>query len=855
MTKQGFQRLYINPSRLIFDNTLVLKKRKTMKKSTLFHKWGTFNKGTDWKSIQISFANHLEYSLSKDQYTATDRDLYLSLALSARDRLIERWIRTQQLYYNHDVKRVYYLSAEYLMGRLLVNNLINLGIYNESKKAMDGLNIEMEELVENEPDMGLGNGGLGRLASCFLDSMATLEIPAYGYGIRYEFGIFDQAIRNLGQVELPENWLKYTNPWEIARPEYSFTVKFYGKIKQIILPDGKLKTEWIDTNDLIGIAYDTPISGYANNTVNTLRLWSARASKEFDLKYFQHGNYLKAVEEKNISENISKVLYPNDELFVGRELRLKQEYFFVSCSIQDIIRRYLVNHDSFDEFPEKVAIQMNDTHPALAIPELMRLFLDEHNLDWDKAWNITVRSCAYTNHTLLSEALEKWPVAMFESLLPRHLQIIYEINRRFLRDVSVRYLGDGSQLQRMSIVEEDVEKRIRMAHLAIVGSHSVNGVAALHTKLLKANKLKDFDEMYPGKFNNKTNGITPRRWLLASNPKLSELITLRIGNEWAKDLEQLRKIEPFVEDANFIKEWKAVKLYNKKQLAKIIKKQTGIIVDPNSIFDIQVKRIHEYKRQLMNIIHIIYCWLKLKQDPDFSMHPRTFIFGGKAAPGYITAKTIIRLICHVAEMVNRDASTNNIIKVVFIPNYRVSLAEKIFPSADVSQQISTAGLEASGTSNMKFALNGALTVGTLDGANIEIMEEVGRENIFIFGLTAQEVSDMRQDYNPLNYYGKDPLLVKAIELIRNGFFSPEEPEIFHSLVDLLLNEDKYFVLADFESYFNCQREVDCLYRDQDAWSKKAILNIARIGKFSSDRTIMEYNRDIWHTEPWPVLKE
>ncbi|MBU3946756.1 MAG: glycogen/starch/alpha-glucan phosphorylase [Proteobacteria bacterium] len=826
-----------------------------MKKSTLFHKWGTFNKGTDWKSIQISFANHLEYSLSKDQYTATDRDLYLSLALSARDRLIERWIRTQQLYYNHDVKRVYYLSAEYLMGRLLVNNLINLGIYNESKKAMDGLNIEMEELVENEPDMGLGNGGLGRLASCFLDSMATLEIPAYGYGIRYEFGIFDQAIRNLGQVELPENWLKYTNPWEIARPEYSFTVKFYGKIKQIILPDGKLKTEWIDTNDLIGIAYDTPISGYANNTVNTLRLWSARASKEFDLKYFQHGNYLKAVEEKNISENISKVLYPNDELFVGRELRLKQEYFFVSCSIQDIIRRYLVNHDSFDEFPEKVAIQMNDTHPALAIPELMRLFLDEHNLDWDKAWNITVRSCAYTNHTLLSEALEKWPVAMFESLLPRHLQIIYEINRRFLRDVSVRYLGDGSQLQRMSIVEEDVEKRIRMAHLAIVGSHSVNGVAALHTKLLKANKLKDFDEMYPGKFNNKTNGITPRRWLLASNPKLSELITLRIGNEWAKDLEQLRKIEPFVEDVNFIKEWKAVKLYNKKQLAKIIKKQTGIIVDPNSIFDIQVKRIHEYKRQLMNIIHIIYCWLKLKQDPDFSMHPRTFIFGGKAAPGYITAKTIIRLICHVAEMVNRDASTNNIIKVVFIPNYRVSLAEKIFPSADVSQQISTAGLEASGTSNMKFALNGALTVGTLDGANIEIMEEVGRENIFIFGLTAQEVSDMRQDYNPLNYYGKDPLLVKAIELIRNGFFSPEEPEIFHSLVDLLLNEDKYFVLADFESYFNCQREVDCLYRDQDAWSKKAILNIARIGKFSSDRTIMEYNRDIWHTEPWPVLKE
>ncbi|MGB5155923.1 glycogen/starch/alpha-glucan phosphorylase [Desulfobacterium sp. N47] len=826
-----------------------------MKKSSLFHKWGTFNKGTDWKSIQISFANHLEYSLSKDQYTATDRDLYLSLALSARDRLVERWIRTQQLYYNHDVKRVYYLSAEYLMGRLLISNLINLGIYNESKRAMDELNIDMEELAENEPDMGLGNGGLGRLASCFLDSMATLEIPAYGYGIRYEFGIFDQAIRNLGQVELPENWLKYTNPWEIARPEYSFTVKFYGKIKQIILPDGKLKTEWIDTNDLVGIAYDTPISGFANNTVNTLRLWSARASKEFDLQYFQHGNYLKAVEEKNISENISKVLYPNDELFVGRELRLKQEYFFVSCSIQDIIRRYLINHDSFDEFPDKVAIQMNDTHPALAIPELMRLFLDDHNLDWERAWDITVRTCAYTNHTLLSEALEKWPITIFESLLPRHLQIIYEINRRFLRDVSVRYLGDASQLQRMSIVEEDTEKRIRMAHLAIIGSHSVNGVAALHSKLLKEDKLKDFDAMYPGKFNNKTNGITPRRWLLASNPKLSELITLRIGNEWAKDLEQLRKIEPFAEDANFIKDWKVVKFHNKKRLARIINKQTGIIVDPNSIFDIQVKRIHEYKRQLMNIIHVVYCWLKLKQEPDFSMHPRTFIFGGKAAPGYITAKTIIRLICHVAEMVNRDTSTNGLIKVVFIPNYRVSLAEKIFPAADVSQQISTAGLEASGTSNMKFALNGALTVGTLDGANIEIMEEVGRENIFIFGLTAEEVSGMRQNYNPREYFDNDTLLVKTVELIRNGFFSPEEPDIFHGLIDLLLKEDKYFILADFKAYFNCQREVDSLYRDQDAWTKKAILNVARIGKFSSDRTIMEYNRDIWHTEPWPVLKE
>ncbi|MBU1570514.1 MAG: glycogen/starch/alpha-glucan phosphorylase, partial [Proteobacteria bacterium] len=769
-----------------------------MKKSNLFRDWGTFNKGTDWRSIQISFANHLEYSLSKDQYTATERDLYLSLALATRDRLIERWIRTQQLYYNHDVKRVYYLSAEYLMGRLLINNLINLGIYHETKRAMEEVNIELEDLAENEPDMGLGNGGLGRLASCFLDSMATLEIPAYGYGIRYEFGIFDQAIRNLGQVELPENWLKYANPWEIARPEYSFNVHFYGRIKQIILPDGKLKTEWADTNDVIGIAYDIPIDGYDNNTVNTLRLWSARASKEFDLKYFQHGDYLKAVEEKNISENISKVLYPNDELFEGRELRLKQEYFFVSCSIQDIVRRYLVNHDTFDEFPDKVAIQMNDTHPAIAIPELMRLLLDEHGLNWEKAWDITSRTCAYTNHTLLSEALEKWPVPMFESLLPRHLQIIYEINRRFLRDVAVRYLGDENRMRGMSIIEEDTEKRIRMAHLAIVGSHSVNWVAALHSRLLKEKELKDFDEMYPGKFNNKTNGITPRRWLLAGNPRLSELITSRIGNEWAKDLYQLRKIEPFIEDSGFVKEWKAVKLANKEQLSKIILDNTGIQIDPGSIYDIQVKRIHEYKRQLLNILHVVYCWLKLKQEPDFSMHPRTFLFGGKAAPGYFTAKTIIRLICHVAEMLNRDASTNKTIRVVFIPNYRVSLAEKIFPAADLSEQISTAGFEASGTSNMKFALNGALTIGTLDGANIEIMEEVGRENIFIFGLTAEEVSARRQDYSPREYYVKDPLLARAIDLIREGFFSPEEPNIFHGLIDLLLNDDRYFILADFE---------------------------------------------------------
>ncbi|MBN2468779.1 MAG: glycogen/starch/alpha-glucan phosphorylase [Deltaproteobacteria bacterium] len=826
-----------------------------MKEESLFKDWGTFRKGMDPKSIQLSFANHLEYSLSKDQYTATMRDLFHSLALTARDRLIERWIRTQQMYYVRDVKRVYYLSAEYLMGRMLINNLINLGMYHETQKAIQAVNIDLEELAEMEPDMGLGNGGLGRLAACFLDSMATLEIPAHGYGIRYEFGIFDQVIRNLSQVELPEIWLKHGNPWEIARPEYSFAVHFYGKVKQINLPGGKLKTEWIDTNDVIGIAYDVPIIGYRNNTVNTLRLWSARASKEFDLNYFQGGDYLKAVEEKNISENISKVLYPNDQFSEGRELRLKQEYFFVSCSIQDIIRRYFVKHDSFEEFPEKVAIQMNDTHPSLAVAELMRILLDDYGLTWEEAWDITTRTCAYTNHTLLSEALEKWPVAMFETLLPRHLQIIYEINRRFLRDVSLHSLGEVGRLRRMSIIEEEPEKKVRMAHLAIVGSHSVNGVSEIHSKLLRERELNDFYTMYPDRFNNKTNGITPRRWLLAANPALATLITSRIGDGWVPDLEQLVKLEPLTKDARFRKEWRSVKQSNKERFAKAARELTGVAIDPNSIFDMQVKRIHEYKRQLLNILHVVSCWLQIKNDADFDMFPRTFIFGGKAAPGYFIAKMIIRFICHVAEMINRDASTNHKLMVLFIPNYRVSLAEKIFPAADVSEQISTAGYEASGTSNMKFGLNGALTIGTLDGANIEIMEAVGQENIFIFGQSAEEVSARRASYNPREFYLKDPLLGNAIDLVREGFFNPEDPGLFHPLVDRLLNDDQYQVLADFEAYHSCQRKIDALYHDQETWTKKAIINVARMGKFSSDSTIRAYNRDVWHAKPLSISKE
>lgn len=825
-----------------------------MKSSALFQHWGTFKKGMDARSLQFSFANHLQYSLSKDQYTATTHDLYQALALTARDRLIERWIQTQQCYHEKDVKRVYYLSAEYLMGRVLVNNLINLGIYDQARESMEGLHLDFEDIAEQEPDMGLGNGGLGRLAACFLESMATLEIPAHGYGIRYEYGIFNQEIRQMAQVELPEGWLKYGNPWEIERPEYSFPVQFYGHVRQERLADGSIKTEWRDTSDVVGVAYDMPIDGFGNNTVNTLRLWSARASNEFDLQYFQHGDYLKAVEEKNMSENISKVLYPSDDMYAGKELRLKQQYFFVSCSIQDIIRRYLTGHKGFDAFADKVAIQMNDTHPSLAVVELMRLLLDVHGLDWESAWGITVKTCAFTNHTLLSEALEKWPVAMFEKLLPRPLMIIYEINRRFLRDVAVQSLGNEDKMRHMSLIEEGAEKKIRMANLAIVGSHSVNGVAELHSRLLKQTAFKDFYEMFPARFNNKTNGVTPRRWLLAANPGLAELITGHIGDCWIRDLDKLRELEPLAQKASFCKQWQAVKHANKQRLALIAKALTGFDVDADAIFDIQVKRIHEYKRQLLNILHAVYCWIKLKDESGFTMHPRTFFFGGKAAPAYQEAKLIIRLICHVGEMLNRDVSTNGIIKVLFLPNYRVSLAERIFPAADVSEQISTAGFEASGTSNMKFALNGALTVGTLDGANIEIMEEVGEDNFFIFGLTADQVATLKPGYDPRDYYREDPALHKAINLIHNGFFSPEQTDLFKPLVDRLLNHDPYLVLADFAAYHQCQCKVNDLYLQKDLWTQKAILNVARMGKFSSDRTISQYNADIWQVAPLAITR-
>jgi starch phosphorylase len=819
-----------------------------MSKSEIFKKWGIFHKSYDAAGILNDFANHIEYSRSKDQYTATLKDLYFSLALTARDRLVEQWIKTQQLYHEKDVKRVYYLSAEYLMGRALVNNLINLDIYDQTLVAMDKIDLDFERLINQEPDAGLGNGGLGRLAACFLDSMATLMIPAVGYGIRYEFGIFEQEIRDFAQHERPDEWLKHGNPWEIERPEYSFTVKFYGRVNEEWGPDGTTLREWTDTKDVIGVAYDTPVAGFGNITVNTLRLWSANATREFNLDYFQNGDYLKAVEEKNLSENISKVLYPNDTTFEGRELRLMQQYFFVSCSIQDIIRRYLIDHKTFDEFPDKAAIQLNDTHPSLAIPELMRLLVDDHGLSWEKAWDITCRSCAYTNHTLLPEALEEWPVSMLGRMLPRHLQIIRRIDVMFRKRVSLRYPGDTNRLQRVSIVTGDPNAKVRMANLAVVGSHSTNGVAELHTKLLKKNLLKDFNEIFPGRINNKTNGITPRRWLLAANPALSSLITEKIGRDWITDLDQLRRIEEFMGDEEFMERFAGVKMANKEKLAALTARLTDFTIDPSSIFGVQIKRFHEYKRQLLNILHVIYSWLRLKEDPEYKPCPRTYIFAGKAAPDYFISKLVINLVNHVAAMINEDSQTGDLLKVIFLPNYRVTLAEAIIPASEVSEQISTAGYEASGTGNMKLALNGALTVGTLDGANIEIMEEVGEDNIFIFGLNAAEVKEVAASYNARSYIDADPILKKAIELLRNGFFSPERKDLFRPLIEKMLGKDRFLVLADFESYRQAQEKICRGYSDRETWNRKSLINVARSGRFSSDRTILEYNKEIWQAE-------
>ncbi|HEY7676778.1 MAG TPA: glycogen/starch/alpha-glucan phosphorylase [Candidatus Methylomirabilis sp.] len=806
------------------------------------------------RSLQTGFVNHLTYSLAKDEYSATPHDRFVSLALTVRDRLIERWIATQQAYYQQDAKRIYYLSLEFLMGRMLGNSLINLGLLDEAHRALHELGYGLEALREVEPDAGLGNGGLGRLAACLLDSMATLELPAYGYGIRYEYGIFRQHIADGRQAETPDTWLRYGNPWEIGRPEYLYPVKFYGRVHQYVDAQGIFRSDWVDAQQVMAMAYDTPIPGYRNNTVNTLRLWAAKASREFNLEHFNYGDYEKAVVERNQSENITRVLYPNDSFFVGRELRLRQQYFFVSATLQDILRRYRKTHRTFAAFPRKNAIQLNDTHPSIAIPELMRLLLDEEGLGWEEAWDLTVRTFGYTNHTVLPEALELWPVSLVASVLPRHLQIIYEINHRFLEAVRRRFPGDGERVRRLSLIEEGDERKVRMAHLAIVGSHSVNGVAALHTRILQEDVFKDFYAFWPEKFNNKTNGVTQRRWLRKCNPGLSALISRHIGDAWITDARALRRLLPLADDRQFQEEWRRVKRENKERLARYIQERNRLAVDPGSLFDCQAKRIHEYKRQLLNALHVITLYNRLKADPRAAVVPRTVIFAGKAAPAYYRAKLVIKLVNAVGDAVNADPDVGGRLRVAFLANYGVSLAERIVPAADLSEQISTAGMEASGTGNMKFALNGALTIGTLDGANVEIEAEVGGENIFIFGLRAEEARALRREgYNPWHYYERDPELKRAIDMIAGGHFSRGEPGLFGPLVNALLHGgDQYMVLADYAAYVRCQERVSATYRDPAAWTRMSILNCANMGTFSSDRTALEYAREIWDVTPVPI---
>ncbi|MDA3899459.1 MAG: glycogen/starch/alpha-glucan phosphorylase [Spirochaetes bacterium] len=811
----------------------------------------------DTESIRKGIGTNLVYSLAKDRYSATDRDIYESLALTTRDRLIERWIKTQQTYYDQDVKRVYYLSMEFLVGRTLGNSLINMDMMDQTAEAVKQVGYELEELREIEFDAGLGNGGLGRLAACFLDSMATLAYPAYGYGIRYEFGIFKQKICDGYQVEFPDNWLRYGNPWEIGRPEYLFPIKFYGNVEFVPDSENTAVKKWVNGHKIYAMAYDTPVPGYNNNTVNTMRLWAAKADREFDFIHFNEGDYNQAVENKANSETITKVLYPNDNTVQGKELRLKQEYLLVAASLQDIIRRYRKYHDDFKEFTSKVAIQLNDTHPALAIPELMRILVDDERLGWDEAWSITTGTFGYTNHTVLPEALEKWPVELVKRVLPRHLEIIYTINMKFMEVVKSKFKNDQKKLAAMSIVEEGEYKNIRMANLSIVGSHSVNGVAALHTEIIKKGNFKYFYELWPERFNNKTNGITQRRWLKLCNPALADLISSVIGEEWTTDLYNLKKLEQFINDKDFRSSFIKIKKENKKQFASYIKEHNGIDVDPDSLFDCQVKRIHEYKRQLLALLYVVTLYHRIKDDPKRDIVPRTIILAGKAAPGYHMAKLIIKLATAIGDVVNNDPDVQGRLSVVFVENYSVSIAERLIPAADLSEQISTAGFEASGTGNMKFALNGALTIGTLDGANVEIKEEVGDDNIFIFGLTAEEVQQTKYSgYNAREYYHKNGELRRTLDAISNGYFCQSMPDLFKPIIDSLLNHgDPYMLLADYESYIEKQEEVNRSYTDSEKWTTMAIYNVARMGKFSTDRTIKEYADDIWNIKPVAVSLE
>lgn len=806
--------------------------------------------------LKHTFFEHLLLTQGRFVEVASPNDVYMALAYTIRDQLLHRWIRTVEKYVEKEVKVVSYLSAEFLLGPHLESNLINLGIRDEVRQAVEEAGFDLQAIIDQEPEPGLGNGGLGRLAACYLDSLASLEIPTLGYGIRYEFGIFKQEIRDGWQVEKTDPWLHFGNPWEIRRPHITYPVNLGGTTESYTDANGRYRSRWIPHHTVKGVAYDTPITGYHVNTCNILRLWRAEAVESFEFAAFNMGDYYAAVHEKIESENFTKVLYPNDEAIQGKQLRLAQQYLLVSCSLQDMIRLCIASLGDVTQFHRQFAIQLNDTHPAMAVAELMRLLVDEHDMDWEPAWEITCKTFGYTNHTLLPEALEKWPVDLFGHSFPRHLEIIYEINRRFLDEVRKKYPGDEARVARMSLIDETGCRYVRMAHLAAVGSHAINGVAQLHTRLLEQDVLRDFYDMMPEKFTNKTNGVSPRRFMLLSNPGFSRLITEKIGDEWVNKPEELRQIEKYAEDGAFREEWRKVKFENKNRLARLIRERTGIEIDPSSIFDIQAKRIHEYKRQHLNVLHIVALYNRIKNNRAYDMCPRTFIFAGKAAPGYFMAKRIIKLINCVAEVVNNDPDVAGRIKVVFFPDFNVKNAQYIYPAADLSEQISTAGKEASGTGNMKFSMNGALTIGTLDGANIEIREEVGASNFFLFGLTAEEVCSIQSaGYNPSDYYRSSPELREVVELIGSGHFSKGDSGLFKPLVDSLLFHDAFMLFADFASYVDAQMKVDAAYRDRELWTRMSILNTARMGKFSSDRAIREYCADIWKVTPVPVVLE
>ena len=809
---------------------------------------------TSVSGLKALIQSQLKYTLARDPETASKRDWWLATSKAVQCVVIERLMSTQTKHRGDNVKRLYYLSLEFLMGRLYINSFHSAGVYQNREEAIRELGLDINELREEEYDMGLGNGGLGRLAACFLDSLATLDLPAIGYGIHYQYGLFKQEFRNGYQVELPDDWMKYGTPWEIVRPEHTTEIELYGQVENIFDDLGNYVSKWTDTKRLMGIPYDIPIPGYGTTTVNFLRLWSSKAAEDFDFEAFNSGGYDEAVRDKNASETISKVLYPNDKNESGKELRLIQQYFFVACSLKDIIRRFRRSNDDWNVFPEKVTIQLNDTHPAIAVVELQRLLHDVYGLPWKKAWEIVTRTFAYTNHTLLPEALEKWSIGLFQKVLPRHLQIIFEINKFFLREVDAKWPGDVEMVRKLSLIEEGNPQMVRMANLSVVGSHSVNGVAELHTQLLKRDLFPEFDALYPGKFNNKTNGITPRRWLLACNPRLSKLITSKIGRGWERNLYDLRGLEAYAKDPEFQRQFMEVKHANKVDLARIIKRECDVEVDPSALFDVQIKRLHEYKRQHLNLLHILALYRRLLQNPELDIVPRVFIFGAKAAPGYDLAKNIIKAINAVGAKINADTRINGKLKVVFLPNYRVSLAQKIVPAADLSEQISTAGKEASGTGNMKLSLNGALTIGTLDGANVEIKEEVGEENIFICGMTIKEVEALwKKGYNPQDFLMADDELKAVVDWVGSNYFTPDEPHgVFNMLRDNLVYSDPFLCLPDFRSYSDAQERVDAAYRDKARWAEMAILNTARMGKFSSDRTIAEYARDIWQIDPVTV---